>query len=62
MQHDFYPGDRVKWSRRIKQTAEGIVTERGVKDRKYYVIVAFNKPMEFKKKFEGDDIKQIRRA
>lgn len=62
MTHGFFPGDRVKWTRKIGRTAEGIVVERGVKNKKYYVIVAFYKPMVFKKKFENDDIKKIRRA
>lgn len=62
MQHNFFPGDRVKWTRKIGRTAEGIVVERGVKDKKYYVIVSFTKPMVFKKRFEDEDINKIRRA
>lgn len=62
MTHNFFPGDRVKWTRKIGRTAEGVVVQRGVENRKHYIIVAFDKPMQFKKRFEGDDIKKVRRA
>lgn len=60
MMHNFAPGDRVTWHRGLGRKAEGIVVQRGVENRKRYVVVSFHKPMKFKKKFEDDEIKALR--
>lgn len=55
--HNFNAGSRVKY-----KGATGTVVERGAAGRKQYVVVDFEKPIKFKKKFVGSDIEKLKSA